>query len=60
MRRAIELTANAPDRPFGAVIVDRRSGEIVAEGWNKSAERIRPGTVRSSPSMICSVPVEGF
>jgi tRNA(Arg) A34 adenosine deaminase TadA len=37
MRRAIELTANAPERPFGAVIVDLRSGEILAEGWNKSA-----------------------
>ena len=37
MRRAIELAANVPDFPFGAVIVDRRTGEIVAEGWNKSS-----------------------
>lgn len=37
MRRAIELAANVPDVPFGAVIVDRRSGQIVAEGWNKSS-----------------------
>ena len=37
MRRAIELTANVPDRPFAAVIVDRNSGQIVAEGWNKSS-----------------------
>jgi ribosomal protein L7/L12 len=37
MRRAIELAANVPDVPFGAVIVDRSSGQIVAEGWNKSS-----------------------
>ncbi len=36
MRRAIELAANVPLLPFGAVIVDRESGAIVAEGWNKS------------------------
>jgi len=37
MRRAIELAANVPDLPFGAVIVDQTSGEILAEGWNKSS-----------------------
>jgi tRNA(adenine34) deaminase len=37
MRRAIELAANVPDCPFAAVIVDRHSGQIVAEGWNKSS-----------------------
>lgn len=37
MRRAIELAGNVPDLPFGAVIVDRDSGKILAEGWNKSA-----------------------
>jgi tRNA(adenine34) deaminase len=37
MRRAIELAANAPRLPFGAVIVDRDGGSIVAEGWNRSA-----------------------
>jgi tRNA(Arg) A34 adenosine deaminase TadA len=37
MRRAIELAANVPAVPFGALIVDRRTGEIVAEGWNKSS-----------------------
>jgi tRNA(Arg) A34 adenosine deaminase TadA len=36
MRRAIALAANAPRLPFGAVIVDRESGEVVAEGWNRS------------------------
>ncbi|MCY2973186.1 MAG: nucleoside deaminase [Planctomycetota bacterium] len=37
MRRAIELAANVPDYPFGALIVDRGSGKILAEGWNKSS-----------------------
>lgn len=37
MRRAIELTSNVPQLPFGAVLVDRDSGKIVAEGWNKSS-----------------------
>ncbi len=37
MRRAIELAANVPDLPFGALIVDRRTEEILAEGWNKSS-----------------------
>ncbi len=36
MRRAIALTANTPQLPFGAVIVHRESGETAAEGWNKS------------------------
>jgi tRNA(Arg) A34 adenosine deaminase TadA len=38
MRRAIELTVNCPDRPFGAVIADRDTGDVVAEGWNRSEE----------------------
>jgi tRNA(Arg) A34 adenosine deaminase TadA len=37
MRRAIELAANVPRLPFGAVIVDRTAGKIVAEGWNQSS-----------------------
>jgi tRNA(Arg) A34 adenosine deaminase TadA len=37
MRRAIELAGNVPSVPFGALIVDRRTGKIVAEGWNKSS-----------------------
>ncbi len=37
MRRAIALAGNAPDLPFGAVIVDRGTGEVVAEGWNRTA-----------------------
>ncbi len=37
MQLAIELAANVPDFPFGALIVDRDSGKILAGGWNKSA-----------------------
>jgi tRNA(Arg) A34 adenosine deaminase TadA len=37
MRRTIELAANVPDLPFGALIVDRGSGKILSEGWNKSS-----------------------
>lgn len=36
MRRAIALTANCPGLPFGAVIVRGDTGEVLAEGWNKS------------------------
>lgn len=36
MRRAIALTANVPHLPFGAVIVNRKDENILAEGWNKS------------------------
>jgi len=36
MRRAIELAMNVPQVPFGALIVNRDTREIVAEGWNKT------------------------
>jgi tRNA(Arg) A34 adenosine deaminase TadA len=36
MRRAIALTVNCPRLPFGAVIVSAATGEVVAEGWNRS------------------------
>ncbi len=36
MRAAIEQASNVPELPFGAVLVDSRSGEIVAEGFNRS------------------------
>lgn len=36
MQRAITLAGNVPQLPFGALIVDSDSGEILAEGWNKS------------------------
>lgn len=37
MRRAINLTIHVPELPFASVIVDRVTGEVVAEGWNQSA-----------------------
>lgn len=38
MRRAIEMGKKAPRFPFGAVIVDARTGEILAEGYNHTAD----------------------
>jgi len=38
MRRAIALARRVPQLPFGAVIVRRATGEIVAEGFNRSSE----------------------
>lgn len=38
MRRAIALAKQAPRLPFGAVIVQRATGDIVAEGLNRSSE----------------------
>jgi tRNA(Arg) A34 adenosine deaminase TadA len=37
MARAVALAARVPDRPFAAVVVDRDTGAVVAEGWNESA-----------------------
>lgn len=37
MRRAVELAGNVPDLPFGALIVERNTDKILAEGWNKSS-----------------------
>ena len=37
MRRAIALTANCPQLPFGALIVNADTGVVLAEGWNRSA-----------------------
>jgi len=34
MRRALELARGNPDAPFGCVIVDGETGEILAEGLN--------------------------
>ena len=36
MRRAIELALHVPQYPFGAIIVNRATGEIIAEGFNQS------------------------
>jgi tRNA(adenine34) deaminase len=38
MRRAIELALEDPQLPFGAVIVTTATGQVVAEGHNRSAE----------------------
>ena|ERR1035438_40036 len=38
MRRAIELGQQVLQMPFGAVVVDKHSGKIMAEGWNRSLE----------------------
>lgn len=38
MRRAIAMAQKVPELPFGAVIVRRTTGEIIAEGFNRSAE----------------------
>ena len=37
MRKAIAMALNVPELPFGAVIVNRATGEIMAEGYNQSA-----------------------
>lgn len=37
MRRAIELADAVPDFPFAAVVVEQATGEVVAEGWNRSS-----------------------
>ncbi len=34
MRRAVEIARGNPDAPFGCVIVDGETGEILAEGLN--------------------------
>lgn len=36
MRRAIELGEQNPRLPFGALIADRGTGKVVAEGWNRT------------------------
>jgi tRNA(Arg) A34 adenosine deaminase TadA len=36
MLRAIELALKVPQYPFGAIIVNRPTGEIIAEGFNQS------------------------
>ena len=38
MRQAIEIARKVPDFPFGAVIVHRTTGDIIAKGVNRSSE----------------------
>jgi tRNA(Arg) A34 adenosine deaminase TadA len=37
MQKAVELAHQNPKLPFGSVLVDRRTGEIVASGVNQSS-----------------------
>ncbi|QDU95326.1 nucleoside deaminase [Lignipirellula cremea] len=37
MQKAIQAARNNKVHPFGAVIVDRRDGQIVADGFNRSS-----------------------
>jgi tRNA(adenine34) deaminase len=38
MRRAIEIALRKPEAPFGAPLLDRQTGQIVAEGRNRWQE----------------------
>jgi tRNA(Arg) A34 adenosine deaminase TadA/tryptophan-rich sensory protein len=38
MQKAIEVARQNPKAPFGSVLVDRRSGKVVASGVNQSSE----------------------
>ena len=38
MRQAIAVAQQVPNRPFGAVIVWRTTGEVIAKGCNRSSE----------------------
>jgi len=38
MRRAIEIARRNPQAPFAALLVDGRTGQVVAEGWNRWQE----------------------
>ena len=40
MRRAIEVARKVPRRPFASLLVDRSTGEIFAEGLNRTAEHL--------------------
>jgi deoxycytidylate deaminase len=42
MRQAMEIAQGNPDAPFGCVIVDRETEEIVAEGVNDAEKRPHP------------------
>lgn len=55
MRRAIQLAANVPELPFGALIVERPTGKILAEGWNKTS--LNPtwhGEMDAINRLVCS------
>ena len=57
MHRAIELGMRVRQLPFGAVIVEGHTGEIVAEGWNRSAENpLWHGEIDSINSLVHTRP----
>jgi tRNA(Arg) A34 adenosine deaminase TadA len=48
LRRAIEVARGNPARPFGAVLVDADTREVVAEGHNRSqASPVRHGEIEA-------------
>ena len=57
IRRAIEIAHGNPDAPFGCVIADRETGEILAEGVN-DAERspILHGETAAIMDLVASSP----
>lgn len=57
MRRAIEIAKGNPEAPFGCVISDRETGEVVAEGLN-DADRspILHGETAAIMDLIASLP----
>ena len=57
MRRAIEIAHGNPDAPFGCVIAERETGEILAEGVN-DAERspILHGETAAIMDLVASSP----
>ncbi len=36
MARAVELAGRNPKLPFGALVVEKETGEVLAEGWNRT------------------------
>lgn len=38
MRRALDIASRNPEAPFGACLVDSRTGQVVAEGLNRWRE----------------------
>lgn len=57
MRRAIEIARGNPDAPFGCVVADRETGEIVAEGLNDADQSpILHGETAAIMDLIASRP----
>jgi tRNA(Arg) A34 adenosine deaminase TadA len=64
MKIAIDAARNVPCRPFGSVIVDAKSGELICQGWNRSdvnpilhgeidaINRLHEGPIRDPSSLV--------